>query len=83
MIDSSVVLIAISHVSNALGSLTEVKNIIEAAHSKGVPVLIDGAQAISHIKVDVLDLDADFYAFSGHKMHAPTGVGILYGKEKL
>jgi len=83
MIDSSVVLIAISHVSNALGSLTEVKKIIEAAHSKGVPVLVDGAQAISHIKVDVLDLDADFYAFSGHKMHAPTGVGILYGKEEL
>ena len=83
MIDSSVVLIAISHVSNALGSLTEVKEIIEAAHSKGVPVLVDGAQAISHIKVDVLDLDADFYAFSGHKMHAPTGVGILYGKEEL
>jgi cysteine desulfurase/selenocysteine lyase len=83
MIDSSVVLISISHVSNALGSLTEVKKIIEAAHSKGVPVLVDGAQAISHIKVDVLDLDADFYAFSGHKMHAPTGVGILYGKEEL
>jgi len=83
MIDSSVVLIAISHVSNALGSLTEVKKIIEAAHLNGVPVLVDGAQAISHIKVDVLDLDADFYAFSGHKMHAPTGVGILYGKEEL
>ena len=75
-------LVAITHVSNTLGTVNPVKNIISIAHSKNVPVLVDGAQSIPHIKVDVQDLDADFYCFSGHKVYAPTGVGILYAKEE-
>jgi len=75
-------LVAITHVSNTLGTVNPVKDIISIAHSKNVPVLVDGAQSIPHIKVDVQDLDADFYCFSGHKVYAPTGVGILYGKEE-
>ena len=71
------------HVSNALGTVNPVKQMVAAAHSRGVPVLVDGAQAVPHMAVDVQDLDCDFYAFSGHKMFAPTGIGILYGKEKL
>lgn len=72
--------VAITHVSNVLGTVNPVKEMIAIAHSHGVPVLVDGAQAISHIRVDVRDLDADFYAFSSHKMYGPTGVGVLYGK---
>lgn len=75
-------LIAITHISNTLGTVVPVKEIIAIAHEKNIPVLIDGAQAIPHIKVDVQELDADFYCFSGHKVFGPTGVGILYGKEK-
>ena len=75
-------LVAIVHVSNTLGTVNPVKEIITIAHSKNIPVLVDGAQSIPHIKVDVQDLDADFYCFSGHKVYAPTGVGILYGKEE-
>ena len=75
-------LVAITHVSNTLGTVNPVKEMIAIAHSKNIPVLVDGAQAIPHMKVDVQDLDADFYCFSGHKVYAPTGVGILYGKEK-
>ena len=75
-------LVAITHVSNTLGTVNPVKEIISIAHSKNIPVLVDGAQSIPHIKVDVQDLDADFYCFSGHKVYAPTGVGILYGKEE-
>jgi cysteine desulfurase/selenocysteine lyase len=75
-------IVAITHVSNALGTIVPVKEMIAEAHLKHIPVLIDGAQAISHLRVDVLDLDADFYCFSGHKMYAPMGIGILYGKEK-
>ncbi|RTZ04867.1 cysteine desulfurase [Flavobacterium bomense] len=75
-------LIAITHVSNTLGTVNPVKEMIAIAHSKNIPVLVDGAQSIPHIKVDVQDLDADFYCFSGHKVYAPTGVGILYGKEE-
>jgi cysteine desulfurase/selenocysteine lyase len=71
------------HVSNALGSVNPVKEMTALAHAHGVPVLVDGAQAVPHMAVDVQDLDCDFYAFSGHKMFAPTGIGILYGKEKL
>ena len=71
------------HVSNALGSINPVKEMTAHAHAHGVPVLVDGAQAVPHMPVDVQDLDCDFYAFSGHKMFAPTGIGILYGKEKL
>ncbi|MFT4568477.1 MAG: cysteine desulfurase/selenocysteine lyase [Saprospiraceae bacterium] len=75
-------LIAITHVSNTLGTVNPVKEMIAIAHSKNIPVLVDGAHSIPHIKVDVQDLDADFYCFSGHKVYAPTGVGILYGKEE-
>ncbi|MBQ7940875.1 MAG: cysteine desulfurase [Muribaculaceae bacterium] len=75
--------VAISHVSNVLGSINPVKKMIEIAHSHGVPVLVDGAQAVSCMKVDMKELDADFYAFSAHKMYGPTGVGVLYGKKKF
>lgn len=75
--------VAITHVSNALGTINPIKNMIAFAHMKGVPVLVDGAQAAAHIKIDVQDLDCDFYAFSAHKMCGPTGVGILYGKAHL
>ena len=73
-------LVSITHVSNALGTINPVKIIIEMAHSRGVPVLIDGAQAIPHSPVDVRELDCDFYVFSGHKVFGPTGIGVLYGK---
>ena len=76
-------LVAITHVSNALGTINPVKEMIATAHEHGVPVLVDGAQAVPHMKVDVQDLDCDFYAFSGHKMCGPTGIGILYGKAAL
>ena len=75
--------VAVMHVSNALGTINPVKQIIAQAHKYGVPVLIDGAQAAPHMPVDVQDLDCDFYAFSGHKMYAPTGSGIVYGKLEL
>lgn len=73
-------LIALTHVSNVLGTINPVKEIIDYAHQHNVPVLIDGAQGVSHLPVDVQDLDCDFYCFSGHKMYAPMGVGVLYGK---
>jgi len=76
-------LVAVAHISNSLGTVNPVKEIIAAAHEKGIPVLIDGAQAIHHTTVDVKELDCDFYVFSAHKMYGPTGVGILYGKEDL
>lgn len=72
--------VAIAHVSNVLGTINPVKQMIEIAHKHGVPVLIDGAQAVPHMAVDVADLDCDFYAFSSHKMYGPVGVGVLYGK---
>ena len=75
-------LVAVNHVSNTLGTINPVKEIIEIAHAASVPVLVDGAQAIQHMQIDVQDLDCDFYAFSGHKVYGPTGIGILYGKEK-
>ena len=75
--------VAITHVSNALGTINPVKDMIAIAHRHGVPVLVDGAQAVPHMKVDVQDLDCDFYAFSGHKMCGPTGIGVLYGKAQL
>ncbi|MDR0871983.1 MAG: cysteine desulfurase [Prevotellaceae bacterium] len=74
-------LIAVTQVSNALGTVNPVKEIIAKAHSRGIPVLIDGAQSVPHFKIDVQDLDADFFVFSGHKIYAPTGIGVLYGKE--
>ena len=76
-------LVAVNHVSNALGTINPIKAVIESAHKYGVPVLIDGAQGAPHMIVDVQDLDCDFYAFSGHKMFAPTGSGIVYGKARL
>ncbi len=76
-------LVALAHVSNALGTVLPIKEMIELAHARGVPVLIDGAQAIAHQRVDVQQLDCDFYAFSGHKVYAPTGIGVLYGREAL
>src|ERR1044071_5075128 len=75
--------VAVTHVSNALGTVNPVKEIIDRAHKYGVPVLIDGAQQAPHGKIDVQDLDCDFYAFSGHKMFAPTGSGVVYGKARL
>jgi cysteine desulfurase/selenocysteine lyase len=80
MLTSRTRFIAVSHVSNALGSVTDVRHVIELAHARGVPVLVDGAQAIAHQPVDVQALDCDFYVFSGHKCYAPTGIGVLYGK---
>lgn len=76
-------LVAITHVSNVLGTINPVKQIIQTAHGKNVPVLIDGAQSVPHIQVDVQDLDADFYVFSSHKIYGPTGIGVLYGKESF
>jgi len=83
LMDETVRLLAISHVSNALGTINPIKDIIAEAHSRDIPVLVDGAQGVPHMKVDVRDLDCDFYAFSGHKMFGPTGTGVLYGKETL
>ena len=76
-------LVAIAHVSNALGTVLPIRRMIAAAHERGAPVLIDGAQAVPHSRVDVRALDADFYAFSSHKLYGPTGVGVLYAREKL
>jgi cysteine desulfurase/selenocysteine lyase len=76
-------LVAVTHVSNALGTVNPIKQMIDQAHKYGVPVLIDGAQGVPHLLVDVQDLDCDFYAFSGHKMFAPTGSGVVYGKAAL
>lgn len=76
-------IVAVTHISNALGTINPIKEIINRAHQYGVPVLIDGAQGIVHLPVDVQDLDCDFYVFSGHKMFAPTGSGIIYGKAEL
>ena len=75
-------LLAVTHISNVLGIINPVKKIVEKCHSMGVPVLVDGAQGVVHCKVDVQDLDCDFYVFSGHKMYAATGTGVLYGKKK-
>lgn len=76
-------LVCVTHVSNALGTVNPVREIIEKAHSLGIPVLVDGAQAVPHMKVDVQALDCDFYSFSGHKVYGPTGIGVLYGKKAL
>ena len=74
-------IVSVAHVSNVLGTVNPVKEIIKIAHAHGVPVLVDGAQSIPHLAVDVQDLDADFFVFSGHKVYGPTGIGVLYGKE--
>jgi cysteine desulfurase / selenocysteine lyase len=76
-------LVAVGHVSNALGTINPIRQIVEMAHRQNVPVLVDGAQAVPHFKVDVQELDCDFYTFSGHKTYGPTGIGVLYGKSAL
>ena len=73
-------MVAVAHVSNALGTVNPLKQMVAMAHAQGIPVLVDGAQAVPHIAVDVQELDCDFYAFSAHKMYGPTGIGVLYGK---
>lgn len=83
LLNPKVKLVCIAHVSNALGTVNPVREVIRASHEHGIPVLVDGAQAIPHMAVDVQDLDCDFYAFSGHKVFGPTGIGVLYGKAAL
>ena len=83
LISSRTRLLGIAHVSNALGTVLPVAQMIEIAHAAGVPVLVDGAQAVPHLRIDVQALDADFYVFSGHKLYGPDGIGILYGRESL
>ena len=83
LLTDDVFILAIGHVSNALGTINPVKDIVAKARQRGIPVLIDGAQGVPHMPVDVQDLDCDFYAFSGHKMFGPTGTGVLYGREAL
>jgi cysteine desulfurase / selenocysteine lyase len=75
--------VAVTHVSNALGTVVPVQQVVDLAHARGVPVLLDGAQAVPHLRIDVQELDCDFYAFSGHKMFGPTGVGVLYGRAEV
>jgi len=82
LITTKTKIVGITHVSNALGTINPIKDIIKTSHDNGIPVMIDGAQGIAHSKVDVQDLDCDFYCFSGHKLYAPMGIGVLYGKEK-
>ena len=76
-------LVAVAHMSNALGTINPIKDIVRLAHARNIPVLVDGAQAAPHLAIDVQDLDCDFYAFSGHKIYGPTGIGVLYGKAAL
>jgi cysteine desulfurase/selenocysteine lyase len=82
LLDNSVKIIAVTHISNSLGTVNPVEEIIAKAHAKNIPVLLDAAQAAPHVPLSVKKLDVDFLAFSGHKMYAPTGIGVLYGKEK-
>jgi cysteine desulfurase/selenocysteine lyase len=83
LINDRTKLVSVVHMSNALGTINPVEKIIAAAHAKNIPVLLDGAQAIPHMAVDVQDLDCDFYVFSGHKLYGPSGIGVLYGKQAL
>lgn len=83
MLSDKTKLVSITHVSNVLGTVNPVSEIISLAHSRGIPVAVDGAQSVPHIKVDVKELGADFYAFSGHKIYGPTGIGVLYGRKEL
>ncbi|MFH1255249.1 MAG: cysteine desulfurase [bacterium] len=83
LINEKTKLVAVTHVSNSLGTVNPVKKIAAIAHKNNIPVLVDGAQAVQHEKIDVQDIDCDFYAFSGHKIYGPAGIGVLYGKEKF
>ncbi|MEK7500905.1 MAG: cysteine desulfurase, partial [Patescibacteria group bacterium] len=83
LVNEKVKLIALTHVSNALGTINPIKEIVSLARKKGIMTLIDGAQAVPHLKVDVKDLDCDFYAFSGYKLYGPTGIAVLYGKREI
>lgn len=83
LLSEKVRIVGLAHVSNALGTVNPIRHMIRSAHARGIPVLIDGAQAVPHMAVDVRDLDCDFYAFSAHKMYGPTGTGVLYGREEL
>jgi len=83
LLNSKTKLVSITHVSNVLGTVNPISEIISEAHSHGIPVAVDGAQSVPHIKVNVQDLGADFYAFSGHKIYGPTGIGVLYGRKEL
>ncbi|MGH9617820.1 MAG: SufS family cysteine desulfurase [Acidobacteriaceae bacterium] len=83
LLNSQTKIVAIGHVSNALGTVNPIRRIVEMAHRRNIPVLVDGAQAVPHAVVDVRALDCDFYAFSGHKVYGPTGIGVLYGKREL
>lgn len=83
LLSSKTKIVAVNQVSNALGTVNNVKKIIDLAHQKNIPVLIDGAQSVQHGKIDVQDLDCDFFVFSGHKLYGPNGIGVLYGKEKF
>ncbi len=80
LLNSKTRIVSLAHVSNVLGTINPVKELIADAHEQNIPVLIDGAQALPHLKIDIQDIDADFYVFSGHKVYAPTGIGVLYGK---
>jgi cysteine desulfurase/selenocysteine lyase len=83
MLNERTRIVGLVHVSNVLGTINPIKQMVAMAHARGIPVLVDGAQAVPHMKVDVRDLDCDFYAFSAHKMFGPTGIGVLYGRESL
>ena len=83
LINKKTKFISLNHVSNSLGTINPIKKIIDIAHQKNVKIMIDGAQAVQHLEISMKDIDADFYCFSGHKMYAPTGIGILYGKKEL
>jgi cysteine desulfurase/selenocysteine lyase len=83
MLNERTRIVAMSHVSNALGTVNPVREIVAAARARGIPVLLDGAQAVPHLRIDVQALDCDFYVFSGHKLYGPTGIGVLYGREAL
>lgn len=83
MVSERTKFISVAYISNSLGTINPVKRIIGLAHSKNIPVMLDGAQAVQHIKIDVKELDCDFFAFSGHKIYGPTGIGVLYGKENF
>ena len=82
MLDEKVKLVSVNYVSNSLGTINPVREIIKLSHQQNIPVLLDAAQAVQHMSIDVQELDVDFLAFSGHKMYGPTGIGVLYGKEK-